>query len=144
VAKPDTSPLRVHGAILVDEAQRELDEARRIYRREYDRGHALSERGLWKQGEEIVDAADAKLRRAERRLNQTPVISHRRLPRTLPMTRRPRQLPTSVPGAWHEQLQEEKGFLRALHTASRCESVSLLRAGWYQRLSVRVPVVVAK
>jgi hypothetical protein len=52
VAKPDTSPLRVHGAILVDDAQRELDEARRTFRRDYDRGHALSERGLWKQGEE--------------------------------------------------------------------------------------------
>jgi hypothetical protein len=67
VTKPDTSPLRVHGAILVDDAQHELDEARRTFRREYDRGHALSERGLWKQGEEMVDAADAKLRLAEER-----------------------------------------------------------------------------
>ena len=67
MAKPDTSPLRLHGAILLDEAQRELDEARRIYRREYDRGHALSERGLWKRGEKILDSANAKLRRAEER-----------------------------------------------------------------------------
>ena len=62
-----TLPLRVHGAVLVDEAQRGLDEARRTYRREYDLGHALSERGLWKQGEEILDAANAKLRQAEER-----------------------------------------------------------------------------
>ena len=67
MAKPDTSPLRVHGAILVDDAQHELDEARRTFRREYDRGHALSERGLWKRGEAILDAANAKLRRAEER-----------------------------------------------------------------------------
>ena len=67
MAKPDTSPLRVHGAILVDEAQRELDEARRIYRREYDQSYSLSERGLWKRGEKILDAANARLRRAEER-----------------------------------------------------------------------------
>jgi hypothetical protein len=67
VAKPDTSPLRVHGAILVDEAQCELDEARAEYRSEYNRGSTLSERGLWKRGEAILDAANAKLRRAEER-----------------------------------------------------------------------------
>jgi hypothetical protein len=67
VTKPDISPLRVCGAILVDEAQCKLDEARRIYRREFDRGYALCQRGLWQQGEAILDAADAKLRLAEKR-----------------------------------------------------------------------------
>jgi hypothetical protein len=67
VAKPDTSPLRVHGAILVDDTQRELDEARRTYRREYDRGQRPLRTRPLEQGEEIVDAADAKLRLAEER-----------------------------------------------------------------------------
>jgi hypothetical protein len=71
VAKPDTSPLRIHGAVLEDDAQRELDEARRTFRREYDRAHALSARGLWKRGEEILDAANAKLRLAEERYAAT-------------------------------------------------------------------------
>jgi hypothetical protein len=67
VTKPDISPLRVRGEILVDDAQRKLDEARRIYRREFDWGHALCRRGFWQRGEAILAAADDKLRSAEER-----------------------------------------------------------------------------
>ena len=64
--RPDTSPLRTEsGAIVVDDAQRRLDEARAVYRRQYDRGFSLSERGFDGPAQAILDDANAALRIAE-------------------------------------------------------------------------------
>ena len=63
--RPDTSPLRVNGLIVADDAQRRLDDARSIYRRAYNRGYSLSERGDDAGAQRILDNANAALRRAE-------------------------------------------------------------------------------
>ena len=62
----DTSPLRTTtGAVIVDSAQRRLDQARRNYRRAYNRGYALSEQGDAERAQAILDQANAVLRVAE-------------------------------------------------------------------------------
>ena len=64
-AKPNTTPLYLGRAIVVDEIQRKLDIAREEYRRAYDRGYLLSERGDYEKAQAILDAANQKLREAE-------------------------------------------------------------------------------
>jgi hypothetical protein len=64
---PDTTPLRIGDAILVDDAQRDLDAARARYRKEYDRGYFLSERGNDVAAGRILHAASEALYRAELR-----------------------------------------------------------------------------
>ena len=51
--------------ILLDTAQRNLDDARAVYRQQYDRGYMLSMRGQAEKAQEILDKANATLRRAE-------------------------------------------------------------------------------
>lgn len=67
--KPDTTPLYIQmGAtkvIVQDEAQRRLDAARAIYRKQYDRGYLLSQKGQDEQAQRILDNANAALRAAE-------------------------------------------------------------------------------
>lgn len=67
--KPDTTPLylTVEGqrVIVMDETQRRLDAARAIYRKQYDRGYNLSERGDSETAQRILDNANAALRAAE-------------------------------------------------------------------------------
>jgi len=64
-AKPNTAPLYQGRAIVVDEIQRKLDIAREEYRRAYDRGYLLSERGDYEKAQAILDAANRALREAE-------------------------------------------------------------------------------
>jgi hypothetical protein len=54
-------------AIVVDEAQKALDEARRAYNRAYTRGYSLSERGSVKKAQDILDRANRDLNAAEQR-----------------------------------------------------------------------------
>jgi len=64
--RPDTSPLRTsEGAIVMDTAQKRLDQARKAHRRQYDRGYSLSERGFDSVAQDLLDAANASLREAE-------------------------------------------------------------------------------
>lgn len=64
--RPNTEPLRIpSGAIVVDDVQRKLDAAKAAYRREYDRGYGLAERGSDIEAQRILDRANAKLREAE-------------------------------------------------------------------------------
>jgi len=67
--KPDTAPLYIQmGAtrvIVQDEAQRRLDAARAIYRKQYDRGYLLSQKGQDETAQRILDNANAALRSAE-------------------------------------------------------------------------------
>ena len=51
--------------IVVDAVQRKLDEARAVYRRQYDKGYMLSMRGRDEEAQRILDRANAALRRAE-------------------------------------------------------------------------------
>jgi hypothetical protein len=64
-ASLDTSPLRCGGFIVEDDAQRRLDSARAVYRRQYDKGYSLSERGESDRAQRILDQANAALRQAE-------------------------------------------------------------------------------
>jgi len=68
--KPDTSPLRQNGAVVLDTVQRDLDTARRRYRREYDRGYLLSEQGHADHAQRVLDAANSELLLAERKYAQ--------------------------------------------------------------------------
>ena len=65
MANPDTTPLYVSGAVLVDGVQRKLDEARKRYREQYDRGYVLSMTGRDEAGQRILDAANEALLKAE-------------------------------------------------------------------------------
>lgn len=51
--------------ILMDQAQRNLDDARRKYRRSYNRGYSLSERGYAEKAQSILDRANAEMKAAE-------------------------------------------------------------------------------
>ena len=53
-------------AIVVDKAQQDLDEARRAYHREYNRGYSLSERGV-ERAQAVLDRANRDLNAAELR-----------------------------------------------------------------------------
>src|SRR5262245_52292900 len=67
--RPDTTPLYIAigdgKAIIQDETQRRLDAARTIYRKQYDRGYALSARGDSEKAQRILDNANTALRAAE-------------------------------------------------------------------------------
>jgi len=70
--KPDTTPLYLtfgvgqgERVIVMDETQRRLDAARAIYRKQYDRGFLLSQKGQDEQAQRILDNANATLRSAE-------------------------------------------------------------------------------
>jgi len=66
MSKPDTSPLRTEsGAIVVDEVQKNLDHARGLYRRQYDRGFLLSQKREAEKAQSILDRANKALREAE-------------------------------------------------------------------------------
>jgi len=54
-------------AIVVDQAQADLDEARRAYNRAYTRGYSLSERGQVEKAQSILDRANQDLNAAELR-----------------------------------------------------------------------------
>jgi hypothetical protein len=43
---------------VMDKAQREYDAAQERYRRAYNRGYGLSERGDWEQAQRLLDAAN--------------------------------------------------------------------------------------
>jgi len=51
--------------ILYDDALKKLDAARAKYRRDYDQGYGLSERGDYERAQQILDKANADLRAAE-------------------------------------------------------------------------------
>ena len=53
--------------IVMDQAQKELDQARALYRRRYNRGYSLSEQGHAERAQAILDAANADLRAAEQK-----------------------------------------------------------------------------
>jgi hypothetical protein len=71
--KPDTTPLYIrfadedgeHKVIVQDAVQQRLDAARAIYRKQYDKGYSLSERGHSEMAQRILDNANAALREAE-------------------------------------------------------------------------------
>ena len=51
--------------IVMDKAQRELDEARALYRRRYDRGFLRQQQGDYEGGQRILERANEALRYAE-------------------------------------------------------------------------------
>ena len=53
--------------IVVDKAQQDLDEARKVYNRAYNRGYSLSERGEVEKAQDILDRANRDLNAAELR-----------------------------------------------------------------------------
>jgi hypothetical protein len=72
MSRPDTTPLYLtfgvgqdEKVIVQDETQRRLDAARAIYRKQYDRGYLLSQKGQDEQAQRILDNANAALRSAE-------------------------------------------------------------------------------
>ena len=46
--------------IIVDQAQRDLDKAAAKYRRAYNRGYAMSERGDYERAQALLDKANAE------------------------------------------------------------------------------------
>jgi hypothetical protein len=67
--RPDTTPLYIQmgftKVVVNDEAQRRLDAARAIYRKQYDKGYLLSQKGQDETAQRILDNANAALRAAE-------------------------------------------------------------------------------
>jgi hypothetical protein len=64
--KPDTTPLRVNGVIVVDAVQKRLDTARAQHRKLYNQGYSLSERGEYDRAQRLLEMANTALLNAER------------------------------------------------------------------------------